>query len=132
MAYNTETLFKTAIEAIEKNKLFFVEDLVAYLPCNRSSFYEHFPADSDKMDVIKEALQKNKIAIKVALRAKWYNSDNATTQLALYKLIGTEEEYHRIANSRHEIKTGQLERPIFPGIDLNAEDGDERNAFGEE
>jgi hypothetical protein len=39
--------------------------------------------------------------------------------MALYKLIGTEEEYHRIASTKTENKNISVEQPIFKEIDLN-------------
>ena len=47
MAYKTEDLERLAVDAIQKNRLIFIEDIVAYLPCSKSTFYEHFPNESD-------------------------------------------------------------------------------------
>ena len=41
MAYKTEELEIKSLEAIEKHKLFFIEDVVAFLPCTKTTFYEH-------------------------------------------------------------------------------------------
>jgi hypothetical protein len=119
MAYNRVKIYEQAIELIEKKKLFFIEDVVTLLPCSRSTFWEFFPDKSDELDNIKELLDKNKIDIKNGLRNKWYNGNNPLTQMALYKLIGTEEEYHRIASTKTENKNINIEKPIFNGLDLN-------------
>jgi hypothetical protein len=42
--------------------------------------------------------------------------------MALYKLIGTEEEYHRIASTKTENKNINIEKPLFNGIDLNVKE----------
>jgi hypothetical protein len=42
--------------------------------------------------------------------------------MALYKLIGTEEEYHRIASTKTENKNINIEKPIFKGINLDVEE----------
>lgn len=98
MAYKTAELEKKALKAIEENKcLFFINDLIAFLPCSQSTFYDHKLEESES---IKEALEQNKINAKVGLRNKWYESDNATTQIALYKLIGTDAEVDRITSQR--------------------------------
>ena len=101
MAYKTEDLFKKAIElAKDKNKkLIFVDDLVAYLGINRSTFYRHFPRDSNKYNKLRAILDETRIQIKVALRAKWFTGDNATTQLALYRLLATSEEHELLNQS---------------------------------
>ena len=119
MAYNRTKIYQQALDLIEKKKLFFIEDVVCLLPCRKSTFYDLFPIDSNEMDTIKEGLEKNKIEIKNGLRNKWYNGNNPLTQMALYKLIGTEEEYHRIASTKTENKNINIERPIFNGLDIN-------------
>jgi len=119
MAYNRVKIYEQALELIEKKKLFFIEDVVTLLPCSRSTFWEFFPDKSDELDNIKELLDKNKIDVKNGLRNKWYNGNNPLTQMALYKLIGTEEEYHRIASTKTENKNINIEKPIFNGLDLN-------------
>ena len=119
MAYNRNKIFEQAKEAIEKYKLFFIEDVVAWLPVARSTFWEWFPDKSDEMDALKEMLEKKKVEVKSALRSKWFKGNNPLTQMALYKLIGTEEEYHRIASTKTENKNINIEKPIFGGIDLD-------------
>jgi hypothetical protein len=119
MAYNRSKLYEEAKDLIEKKKLFFIEDVVTLLPIAKKTFYEWFPIDSDECNTIKELLDKNKIDIKNGLRNKWYNGNNPLTQMALYKLIGTEEEYHRIASTKTENKNINIERPIFNGLDIN-------------
>lgn len=130
MAYDRKKIFEQAKEAIEKYKLFFIEDVVAWLPIARSTFWEWFPDKSDEMDTLKDMLEKNKVEVKSALRSKWFKGNNPLTQMALYKLIGTEEEYHRIASTKTENKNINIEKPIFKGIDLDAEEnnGTEKNS----
>ena len=47
MAYDRKKIFEQAKEAIEKYKLFFIEDVVAWLPIARSTFWEYYPDKSD-------------------------------------------------------------------------------------
>jgi hypothetical protein len=119
MAYNRVKIYEQALELIEKKKLFFIEDVVTLLPCDKTTFYRFFEVESNEYNTIKEALDKNKIDVKNGLRNKWYNGNNPLTQMALYKLIGTEEEYHRIASTKTETKNINIEKPIFNGLDLN-------------
>ena len=119
MAYDRTKIYQQALDLIDKKKLFFIEDVVCLLHCRKSTFYDLFPIDSNEMNTIKELLDKNKIEIKNGLRNKWYNGNNPLTQMALYKLIGTEEEYHRIASTKTENKNINIERPIFNGLDIN-------------
>jgi hypothetical protein len=103
MAYDRKKIFQQAKEAIVKNKLFFVEDVVAYLPCDKTSFYRFFPVDCNEYNELKELLEQNKTEIKVSMRSKWYKSENATLQMALYKIIANEDELRRLSVVKNEI-----------------------------
>ena len=92
MAYDRNEIFERAKKAVIDNSLYFIEDVIAFVPVSKSTFYEYFPADSDELDNIKELLDDNKIATKVKLRRKLEEGDKAAEILALYKLIGTDEE----------------------------------------
>jgi hypothetical protein len=101
MAYKKSDLEEQALQAIKSNNLMFVTDIPSYLPCSTSTFYQK---ELEKSEVLKEALAENKVKVKNGLRAKWYKSDNATVQIALYKLIGTEEEAQRLNGSRQQVE----------------------------
>jgi hypothetical protein len=123
--YNRVKIYEQAQELIKTKKLFFIEDVITLLPISKQTFYEFFKVESNELDTIKELLDKNKIDVKNGLRNKWYNGNNPLTQMALYKLIGTEEEYHRIASTKTENKNINIEKPIFNGLDINVkEDAD--------
>tara|TARA_R100000951_G_scaffold8162_1_gene7397 strand:- start:3587 stop:3970 length:384 start_codon:yes stop_codon:yes gene_type:complete len=101
MAHKKEDLINESLDAIKKYKLFFIEDVVAYISCSKSTFYNQ---KLHELDLIKDALTKNRIEIKVSMRNKWYNSESATLQIALMKLISSDDEAHRLNGSRQEIK----------------------------
>lgn len=107
MAYDTKELERKSLEAISKYKLIWIEEIVSYLPCSKQTFYDH---RLDKLDTIKDAILKNRNDLKVGLRKKWYESDNATTQIALYKLIGTDDESDRINSQKQKVEhSGSME-----------------------
>lgn len=97
MAYNTKELFEKAKDVIVKHKLFFIEDIVAFLPCSKPTFYEHFPIDSNEINELKELLETNRTELKVSMRSKWYKSNAPALQMALMKLICTDEERKKLA-----------------------------------
>ena len=99
MAYDKKKLYEQAKEAIEKHNLFFIEDIVAFIPCGRSWFYENFKDGTDEMDTIKDMLDQNKIRTKSSIRAKLYKSEKAGELLALYRLIATPEEHRKLNQS---------------------------------
>lgn len=95
--YKTEDLLKTAKEAIIKNKLIFIEDIIAFLPCHKSTFYEHFPNESDNYKTMFDMLETNRTTLKVSMRSKWYTSNAPALQMALMKLIATPEELKKLS-----------------------------------
>jgi len=92
MAYDRKKIFEQAKEAIKSNNLFFIEDVVAWLPISKKTFYEYFPIDSDESNELREMIEQNKIKVKSSIRAKLFKSEKAAELLALYRLICTPEE----------------------------------------
>lgn len=117
MAYDRKKIFEQAKEVIVKNKLFFIEDIVAFLPCAKQTFYDFFPVDSDELDELKELLNQNRTELKVSMRSKWYKSNAPALQMALMKLIATPDELRKL--SMHHQVQEEVEKPIFKNIDLD-------------
>ena len=99
MAYDKKKIYEQAKEAVTKNNLFFIEDIVAFLPCGKTYFYDTFGVDSDEMNNLKSMLDKNKIRTKSAIRAKLFKGEKAAELLALYRLICTPEERQNLNQS---------------------------------
>ena len=97
MAYDRIKIFEQAKEMIVKHKLFFVEDIVAFLPCAKPTFYDFFPPDSNELNELKELLEQNRTTLKVSMRSKWYTSNAPALQMALMKLIATPEELKKLS-----------------------------------
>jgi hypothetical protein len=113
--YNKEQLLKQAKQAIVKNNLYFVEDIVGYLPCTRSSFYRIFPSDSEEFLSLKESLEKNRIKAKTQIRHNLeLNNTNPTAQLALYRMIATPEERAAINMQKMDITTNGKDVTMSP------------------
>lgn len=100
MAYDRKKIFEQAKEAIKKNNLFFIEDIVAFIPCSKFYFYDAFPVNSNEYNTLKELLEQNKIKTKSSIRAKLWQSSKAAELLALYRLICTPEE-HKLLNQQY-------------------------------
>lgn len=103
MSVDRDKILKLAFDAINENRLFFVEDVVGFVPCSKSTFYKYFPFDSDEMNDIKERLDVNKIQVKSNIRAKLFQSERASELLALYRLICTSEERQALNQNYVEI-----------------------------
>ena len=92
-----EAILKKEIKVASEKKLLYIEEVCAYLPINKKTFYEWKQHESNEL---KETLENNKIEIKTKLRHKMIISDNATLIIALYKLVCNEEERKILADNK--------------------------------
>ena len=118
MAYKTEELKETALIAITKHHLTDIEAISAFMGIANKTFYEHKLQESQP---IKEAIFKEKSVIKQTLKAKWFGSENATLQIALYKLLGSEEECHKLNGTKSEYKLDYKENTSLLMLEKIAE-----------
>ena len=105
MAYNKQKIFEQAKEMIVKRKLFFIEDIVAFLPCDKTTFYRFFDTESNEYNELKGMLEINRTELKVSMRSKWYKSNAPALQMALMKLIATPEELKKLSMQHSEIES---------------------------
>lgn len=117
MAYDRKKIFEQAKEMIVKHKLFFIEDIVAFLPISKPTFYEYFQIDSNDFNELKELLETNRTELKVSMRSKWYKSNAPALQMALMKLIANPEELRKLSMTHQAVE--KFETPIFNGLDLD-------------
>jgi hypothetical protein len=122
MAYDRTKIFEQAKEVIVKHKLFFIEDIVAFLPIAKKTFYEYFPVDSNESNELKGLLETNRTTLKVSMRSKWYTSNAPALQMALMKLIATPDELRKLSMTHNAIE--EVEKPIFKEIDLDVNTDD--------
>lgn len=101
--YDKDEIFQMAKEKAKSKKLIWIDEIISFLPCSKSTFYELFPNKSEESDALKDIIEDNRVEIKTAMRKKWYDSDNATLQIGLMKLISTEEEAARLNGSNQKI-----------------------------
>ena len=104
MKYDKDKLFEDAKRIAKEKNCFFIDQLVSFLPITRETFYKYFKRESDRIDIIKDILTENRIKTKTAMYKKWFDSDNPTLQVALMKLIASNEEAHRLNGTRTENK----------------------------
>jgi len=106
MAYDRVKIFEQAKEMIVKHKLFFVEDIVAFLPISKPTFYDYFPIDSNEVNELKGLLETNRTELKVSMRSKWYKSNAPALQMALMKLICNDDERKMLSMQQTDITSG--------------------------
>ena len=122
--YDPKELFEKAKKLVKKNKLFWFEDIIAFLPIGKDTFYRYYPTDSEEYDTLKKLLEENRIGLKVSLRAKWHNSKAPALQMALMKLISNEDELKRLSVSYtdHTTKGKSLNEKQFDFYQLSKEE----------
>jgi len=100
--YDKEEMIAKAVKAIEKNKLVYHDEVWSAIGVSEAWYYKN---GIQKVQPIKQALEKQKINVKQKLRKRWLGSKNPTSEIALYKLMGTEDEVHRLNGSNMKIDT---------------------------
>lgn len=119
--YNKKKIYQQALSDAETYHFFFIDDLVAWLGISRTTFYNFFPPESDKLNTIKQRLEKNKLSTKHQIRQRWSNSANPSEQIALYKLIATPEERKMLAANYIEV-TGKDGTALIPAQQMSEEE----------
>ena len=101
MAYDKKELEKKALIAIEEHKLMFMEHIIAFLPCSKTTFYD---LELNQSDTIKKAVEEMRISKKTKMLSNWIDSETPSLQIAAMKMISEEPEAHRLNGTRQEIK----------------------------
>ncbi len=105
--------FPKALELIKAKKLFFHSDVHSYLGISHDTYYRWFPKGSDKSEAIKEEMNKQRMDIKVSLRAQFHTKGSPAERIALYKLIGTDEERKKISQTYQDVTSkGESIKPL--------------------
>lgn len=126
--YNRKKIFEQAKEMITKHKLFFIEDIVAFLPCDKTTFYRFFEVNCNEYNELKDLLETNRTELKVSMRSKWYKSNAPALQMALMKLICTDEERKMLSMTHSDITSNgeKLTPPLI--IDWNGSNSDKADS----
>lgn len=126
MAYDQKKIYEQAQEQIKKNNLFFIEDIVAFIPCDKTTFYRFFPLESNEYNALKALLDENKVKTKSAIRSKLFKGSKASELLALYKLICTDEERDALMMQKidHSTKGKSLNVSILNVDPLSEDEND--------
>lgn len=112
-------LEKKALKILDEQKdICSIKDLAVEMNIARSTVYYN---ELDKSDIIKEAMERNKSSSKRKVRNKWQNSDNATLQIAWYRLMADEDETARLNSAKLELEhSGKL--TVMPSVKIGSKD----------
>lgn len=87
--YDYDEILQQSKDAIVKYMLTMTEDIIAFLPCSLRTFYNY---KLHELQELKDLVNVNKIKMKQGLKKKWYDTGSAAERIALYKLLGTQDE----------------------------------------
>lgn len=94
------------IKVVSENKqCVFYQDIYTSLGFSASSFNKWYPVDSQARVQIDEALEKNRTQMKSIIRDRLLESKNTAALIALYRLLGTQEE----RNILNQYKVDEIE-----------------------
>jgi hypothetical protein len=126
VAYNKEEIVKKALSAIEDEECVTIEEVLLFLPISTSTFYAW---ELEKSEDLKAAINAMKVKLKKKMRRNWRNSDNATLQIAEFKLISTDDERDKLNTSKVQQDTNhtfnQLPKVTFEVINGSPEQSNE-------
>ena len=100
---NKKEKYEELIKATETYEVFFFEDLCNIVAISISTFYRLYPIESSRYKEIASRLDSNRAKAKNAMRKKWFESDNATLQVALYKILGNDNDRKKLCSSFIEV-----------------------------
>ncbi len=81
------------LKVIQTKKIAFFDHCFAFTTFSRATAYNH---DLDKLDTIKAAINSNRVSAKNYMLNKWIASNNATLQIAAFRLLANSEEHQKL------------------------------------
>jgi len=120
MAYDKEKLYEEAKHFLDlpiNNDVVNMYEVMDELGISSETFYRHFPVDSKESKYFKKVLRQNASRIKRELRKEFKNGATAE-RLALYKLLGNEDEL-RALNGQYVDHTSKGEKINITPIQFN-------------
>lgn len=107
MKYDKDEIYDQALEAIGKNRwIHFMDDVIAHVDCQKTTFYTLFPEGSNELNDIRNAVNQNRIRTKSELRKNMYD-EGKQGNLYLYKLLADDHERDALSMNKVE-HSGQV------------------------
>jgi hypothetical protein len=123
VAYNKNEILQQALSAIDNEECVTIEEVLLFLPIATSTFYAW---EMEKSEDLKDALNAMKVKLKKKMRRNWRGSDNATLQIAEFKLISSDEERDKL-NTQKVQQDNTHSFKDKPTINLILADGSKAN-----
>lgn len=118
MAYKKKDLEAEMLKVIKEKKIAFLNHCFAYLSFSSATAYNH---ELEKLESIKEAINKNRVSAKNYMLNKWIGSENPTLQISAYRLLSDSEEHLKLNQSHidHTTKGESVKEENQPQININ-------------
>ena len=102
---------KELLKVIQDKKIAFLNHCFAYTSFSSSTAYNY---ELEKLESIKEAINKNRVSAKNYMLQKWIASENATLQISAFRLLSDTEEHQKLNQSYvdHTSKGDKITPPI--------------------
>ena len=100
---NRKEKYEELKKAAKTYEVCFFEDLCNIVSISTSTFYRFYPVTSSHYKEILQILDANRARAKESLRKKWFESDSATLQVALYKILGNDNDRKKLCSSYIEV-----------------------------
>jgi hypothetical protein len=73
----------------------------------------------ERLEVLKEAILRNRINLKLKIRRKLLESDNPIALIASYKLFANQDELERLSNNSRQTHEHTQKQPFSFTLNLN-------------
>lgn len=97
--FNKNDLLEKSKAIIDANKIFFMKDVPAFIPCSRNTFNKYIPLDSKEREELDELINNNRIIMKAKIRNMLFKEGSPTSLIAFYKMIATDEERNALSKT---------------------------------
>lgn len=94
--FDPDQVYEEAKEQVKRINPLFLDEIFQFTSFGKTTFYKYFPDNSNGTNELQGIIKQNQIAMKSSIRKRWYESDDFKKHIALYKLIGKDEERQRL------------------------------------
>jgi len=108
------------LKVIKEKKIAFFDHCFGFTSFSRTTAYEYKLNESD---VIKDAINQNRVTAKNYMLNKWIASDNPTLQISAMMLLSDSEEHKKLNHSYvdHTTDGRNITTPVFGSNPLDKE-----------
>ena len=92
---------KEILKVIIDNNLYVITDIFAFYAGIKSA--QFYNLKLEKSECIKKSLADNKVTTCQSLKKKWFDSDNPTLQIALFKSICSKRDLKRLSLTYQDV-----------------------------